>query len=63
MKLEPSLEPLQAAIESLQSPLEKVNDRGVIIGVVAVLFLGRSSFTADIDALFLLYVEDILQFL
>jgi hypothetical protein len=38
MKLDKSLEPFRAAIESLQRLLHKFNDRGVIIGGVAVGF-------------------------
>jgi hypothetical protein len=52
MKLDNSLEPFRAAIESLQRLLHKFNDRGVIIGGVAVGFLGKPRFTADIDAVF-----------
>lgn len=63
MKLDTSLEPFRAAIESLQSLLEKLNNRGVFIGGVAVGFLGRPRFTADIDAVFLLSVKEIPQFL
>lgn len=63
MKLDTNLEPFRAAIQSLQRLLEKRNDRGVIIGGVAVGFLGRPRFTADIDAVFLLSVKDIPHFL
>jgi predicted nucleotidyltransferase len=63
MKLDKSLEPFRAAIESLQSLLHKFNDRGVIIGGVAVGFLGKPRFTADIDAVFLLSTKDISHFL
>jgi len=41
MKLDKSLEPFRAAIESLQQLLTQFNDRGVIIGGVAVDFLGE----------------------
>jgi hypothetical protein len=61
MKLDNSLEPFRAAIESLQRLLHKFNDRGVIIGGVG--FLGKPRFTADIDAVFLLPTSDIAQFL
>ena len=54
MKLDKSLEPFRAGIESLQRLLHKFNDRGVIIGGVAVGFLGKPRFTADIGAVFLL---------
>jgi hypothetical protein len=63
MKLDKSLEPFRAAIESLQRLLHEFDDRGVIIGGVAVGFLGKPRFTADIDAVFLLSVTDIPQFL
>jgi len=63
MKLDKSLEPFRAAIESLQRLLRKFDDRGVIIGGIAVGFLGKPRFTADIDAMFLLSKKDIPQFL
>jgi predicted nucleotidyltransferase len=59
MKLDKSLEPFRAAIESLQRLLHEFNDRGVIIGGVAVGFLGKPRFTADVDAVFLLSTQDI----
>ena len=40
MRLDKRLEPFRAAIESFQRLLHKFNDRGVIIGGVAVGFLG-----------------------
>lgn len=63
MKLDKSLEPFRAAIESLQRLLHKFNDRGVIIGGIAVGFLGKPRFTADIDAVFLLSTKDVSNFL
>lgn len=63
MKLDKSLEPFRAAIEALQRLLQKFNDRGVIIGGIAVGFLGRPRFTADIDAVFLLSTQDISSFI
>lgn len=63
MKLDKSLEPFRASIESLQRLLAKYNDRGVIIGGIAVGLLGKPRFTADVDALFLLSIQDIPQFL
>jgi hypothetical protein len=62
MKLDRTLEPFRAAIESVQRLLHKSNDRGVIIGGIAVGFLGRPRFTADVDAVFLLSTNDISQF-
>ena len=63
MRLDKSLEPFRAAIESLQHLLHKFKDRGVIIGGIAVGFLGKPRFTADVDAVFLLSKQDIPQFL
>lgn len=63
MKLDKSLEPFRAAIESLQRLLHEFDNRGVIIGGIAVGFLGKPRFTADVDAVFLLSVADIPKFL
>lgn len=63
MKLDKSLEPFRAAIESLQRLLHKSHDRGVIIGGIAVGFLGKPRFTADVDAVFLLSTKDISPFI
>ena len=62
MKLDKALEPFRAAIESVQRLLHKSNDRGVIVGGIAVGFLGRPRFTADVAAVFLLSTKDISQF-
>jgi predicted nucleotidyltransferase len=63
MKLDKSLEPFRATIEALHRLLEKHNDRGVIIGGIAVGLLGKPRYTADVDAMFLLSTQDIPQFL
>ncbi len=63
MKLDKSLEPFRATIEALNNLLQKVNQRGVIIGGVAVGFLGKPRYTADVDAVFLLSTKDISSFL
>ena len=63
MKLDKSLEPFRATIESLQRLLREFDDRGVIIGGVAVGFLGKPRFTADVDAVFLLSIRDIPHFI
>jgi predicted nucleotidyltransferase len=63
MKMDKSLEPFRAAIESLQRLLNQFNNRGVIIGGIAVGFLGKPRFTADVDAMFLLSTQDIPKFL
>ena len=62
MKLDKSLEPFRATLEALQRLLHIFDDRGVIIGGVAVGFLGRPRFTADVDAVFLLSTQDIAKF-
>lgn len=43
--------------------MKKFDDRGVIIGGIAVGFLGRPRFTADVDAVFLLSTQDIPKFI
>jgi predicted nucleotidyltransferase len=63
MKLDKNIEPFRATIESLNRLLEKHNYQGVIIGGVAVGFLGKPRFTADVDAVFLLSISDIPKFL
>jgi predicted nucleotidyltransferase len=63
MMLDKSLEPFRETIESLQRLLQKYENRGVIIGGIAVGFLGKPRFTADVDAIFLLSIDDIPQFL
>jgi predicted nucleotidyltransferase len=63
MKLDKNLEPFRAAIEALQRLLIKQNDRGVIIGGIAVSLLGKPRFTADVDAVFLLSTDELPQFL
>lgn len=63
MKLDQSLEPFRATIESLNRLLQNYDYRGVIIGGVAVGLLGKPRFTADVDAVVLLSTEDISRFL
>jgi hypothetical protein len=63
MKLDKSLEPFRATIESLNRLLQNYDHRGVIIGGIAVGLLGKPRFTADVDAVFLLSTEDISRFL
>lgn len=53
--LTPLLEPLRA----LQRLLEQFENRGVIIGGIAASLLGQPRFTADLDAVILLSVDDI----
>jgi predicted nucleotidyltransferase len=53
------LEPLLEPLESLQRLLSRFDNRGVIIGGTAVSMLGRARFTEDVDAMFLLSIQDI----
>lgn len=53
------LEPLLEPLEALQRLLSRFDDRGVIIGGTAVSMLGRARFTEDVDAMFLLSIQDI----
>lgn len=63
MKLQKEIEPFRATIEAIQRLLAKFDNRGVIIGGIAVGFLGRPRLTEDVDAVFLLSTQDIPQFL
>ena len=49
------LTPLQA----LQNLLEKFNNRGVLIGGIAASLLGTPRLTVDLDAVFLLSLEEV----
>ena len=51
--------PLLPPIQALQSLLEIFDDRGVIVGGVAASLLGTPRFTADLDAVFLLNIDDL----
>jgi len=51
----PLLEPLIA----LQNLIEHYDNQGVIIGGIAASLLGKPRFTADIDAVILLSIEDL----
>jgi predicted nucleotidyltransferase len=63
MKLHKDIEPFRATIEAVQRLLAKFDNRGVIIGGIAVGFLGRPRLTEDVDAMFLLSTQDIPNFL
>jgi predicted nucleotidyltransferase len=54
-----SVTPLLAPIQALQNLLSQFNDQGVIIGGVAASLLGTPRYTVDLDAVFLLSLEDI----
>jgi len=57
------IEPFRAAIESIHRLLAHYDNRGVIIGGIAVGFLGRPRLTEDVDAMFLLSIQEIPRFL
>lgn len=59
MTLPEDLLGLQAPLIALQDLLVRFDQRGVIIGGVASSFLGKPRLTVDIDAMFLLPVDDI----
>jgi len=54
-----SVTPFLAPIQALQNLLSQFNDQGIIIGGVAASILGAPRFTVDLDAVFLLNLEDI----
>lgn len=51
--------PLLAPLQALQHLLAQFNDQGVLIGGFAASLLGTPRYTVDIDAVFLLSVDDI----
>jgi hypothetical protein len=54
-----SVTPLLAPLQALQNLLAQFNDQGVIIGGIAASLLGTPRYTVDLDAVFLLNVEDL----
>ncbi|MCX5752982.1 MAG: hypothetical protein NTW97_04965 [Candidatus Krumholzibacteria bacterium] len=60
---EQSLTPFRDPLRALQDLLEALGERGVIIGGIAVSLLGRPRFTADVDVVFLLEMEELPRFL
>lgn len=58
-----SVAPLLAPIQALQSLIAKFHDQGVIVGGVAASLLGTPRYTVDLDAVFLLSIEDIPELL
>jgi len=63
MKLPDELQPYREPLEAVQNLISRFNHQGVVIGGIAVSVLGRARFTADIDAMFLLSIDDIPRFL
>jgi predicted nucleotidyltransferase len=51
--------PLLAPLEALQHLLSLFADRGVIVGGIAVSLLGSPRYTADVDAVFLISLDDL----
>jgi predicted nucleotidyltransferase len=54
-----SVTPLQLPLEALQNLLEQYNGKGVIIGGIAASILGTPRYTVDLDAVFLLSMDDV----
>jgi len=54
-----SLTPFLTPLQALQNLISKFDDQGVIIGGLAVSLLGTPRFTADLDAVILLSMDDI----
>jgi len=63
LKLQKEIEPFRATIEAIQRLFAQFDNRGVIIGGIAVGFIGKPRFTEDVDALFLLSTHDIPRFI
>jgi Nucleotidyltransferase of unknown function (DUF6036) len=55
--------PFFAPLKALQQLIHKFHDHGVIMGGIAASLLGKARLTADLDALVLLDLPDIPQFL
>ena len=55
--------PLLVPIQALQNLISKFNDQGVIIGGVAASLLGAPRYTVDLDAVFLLSIEELSRLL
>src|SRR5574339_649425 len=63
MRLPNDLQKYHDPLVSLQNLISRFNHRGVVIGGLAASVLGEARYTEDIDAMFLLSVEDIPRFL
>lgn len=55
--------PFLAPLSALQSLISRYDEKGVIIGGIAASLLGVPRLTADLDAVFLLTIQDIPEFL
>lgn len=59
MKTPKELQPLVAAVRSLQRLIDHFDQQGIIIGGVAVGLLSKPRYTADADAVILLSIIDL----
>ncbi len=58
-----ALDSLAAPLQALQNLLGQFDQHGVIVGGIAASFLGTPRYTVDLDAVFLLSIEDLPKFL
>lgn len=63
MKLPEVIQLYHDPLESLQRLISRFNHRRVVIGGIAASVLGQARYTKDLDAMFLLSIKDIPQFL
>jgi len=63
MKLPKELQGYLEPLEALQKLISRFNHRGVVIGGIAASILGEARYTEDLDAMFLLSLQDISRFL
>lgn len=63
MKLPEEIQNFHDPLVSLQKLISRFDQRGVLIGGLAAAILGEARYTEDIDAMFLLSIKDIPQFL
>ena len=63
VKLSDRVEPFYGPLDSIQHLLSRFGERGVVIGGVAASLLGKPRFTVDVDAVFLLSIEELPQFI
>ena len=54
-----SLTPFLAPLQAVQALLGVFSERGIIIGGIAASLLGNPRFTADVDVLFLVEMDEL----
>ena len=59
MKLPSGIDPLLEPLQALHNVLMRFNQRGVVIGGIAVGLIGKPRYTEDLDAMFLLSTEEL----